>query len=168
MAVESKVDSVKVTAWYANGTMPVSCGKCPNDVASVIRSYITLQGYDSNVLADFRNADWRWEDMADAILSSQVHGIGPTHASVKLATLNGGEALRSRYQRKEQWIAAFGAGRPTVSDAACTGIYDAMRAAAWLTINVPHACPFPSLPDTGAVSNGKGKAKVKVNVPKLA
>ena len=158
--------SDKAVAWYAAGTMPVAT-KAPSDVAGVIRSYITLQGYDSNVLADFRNADWRWEDMADAILSSQLHGVGPTHASLKHMVLNAGEGMRSRYQRKEQWIAAFGAGKPQVSDAACNGIYDAIRAAAWLTLHMPHACAFTTLPDTGA-STGKASKKIKVNVPKLA
>lgn len=163
---EVKGSDSKAIAWYLQGTMPVSVGKCPADVASVIRSYITLQGYDSNVLADFRNASWRWEDMADAIIASQVHGIGPSHASLAHCVLNAGESLRSRYQRKEQWIAAFGAGKPSVSDAACTGIYDACRAATWLTLHMPHACPFVTLPDTGA-SKGSTE-KRKVSVPRLS
>lgn len=157
----------KAIAWYAADSMPKSVGKCPTDVAAVIRSYITLQGYDSNMLSDFRNADWRWEDMADAILASQLHGIGPTHASLKLACMNAGESLRSRYQRKEQWIASFGAGKPTVSDAHCVSIYDACRMAAWLSINAPHACPYTVLPDNGT-STSKGKEKRKVSVTRLA
>lgn len=152
--------------WYQADTMPAQC-KCPDAVASVIRAFITLGDDDSVNMTDYRNAKWRWEDMVDAVLASSTMGIGPNHPQLQLAVLNGGENLRRHYQSKEQWLAAFGAGKPTLTQAIYDSMYHTMRKQAWLSINMPDACIFPAIPNSGTTAS-KGKTKKEIKVPRLA
>lgn len=153
--------------WFTlSDTMPPACGKCPKDVAAIIAGYI-FEHSTSEALKDYRNADWKWEELADAVVSSTTYGIGPNHPMLKWCNANVGEALRSKYQRESKWIAAFGNRRPVISEQTYATIFDCIRMSVWMTFHHPANCAFSENPDSGNATSGKGK-KVKPNVPRLA
>ena len=143
MAVDSRVAAVAAVAWYADKVI-VGRVPCPAAVAAVVRGYI----------AGGRDGKWYWEDMAENVLASATYGIGKDHAALKLAVINSGAMLRTAYQPKGQWLAAFGAGSPVVSDSTCDSIYHLIRRTAWQAINTPSDMLLQVPAETKA-ANGK-------------